>query len=457
MDTNYSFTGGYPTPETIAAAYDDADYSRAVQCYKYFFAAVSGRTIVRGNIAVGVKPNGPFGLMDATAAQEGLTLNCDTPYGPIMVDLSDSPFVVEIPPGPIMGVIMDIDQRWIADLGIPGPDGDKGGRFFVVPPGWTGDLPSEGYHFAHPNSYLVHVGVRAVPVGGDWDRARTLVHSVNVRPYGDTQSSTSTWVDVPAQDTSPNSVQGTFDYWIALDDIIQNQPPLAMHHPFYGELAALGMEKGKIFSPDQRLKAILTRAAHDADAQMRVQSLADRRPDRIAWPDRRWEWVTLRPDSAHFETENYIDTVAREVWFYQAIGTSPVMFRRAGGAGMAYWFGAHDVEGDYLRGENHYTLTIPQPVPAQLFWSVTVYDAQTRSQLVNEQGKVALRSLFELSEWKDEDSVELHFAPECPEGAQGRWIQTVPGHGWFTYLRIYGPAEEVFDDDWRPGDYVRVL
>jgi hypothetical protein len=109
-----------------------------------------------------------------------------------------------------------------------------------------------------------------------------------------------------------------------------------------------------------------------------------------------------------------------------------------------------DGAGDYLGGLT-YKRTVPLPVPAALFWSVTVYDAHTRSEVDAPQGQAALRSLFEdLS--GDGGSVELFFGPEQPAGADGRWIQTLPGRGWFTYFRIYGPGATAFDGSWKPGD-----
>ena len=74
------------------------------------------------------------------------------------------------------------------------------------------------------------------------------------------------------------------------------------------------------------------------------------------------------------------------------------MFNRSAGAGSLYWLGARDASGAFLDGGKTYKLSIPQPAPGKLFWSVTAYDAQTRSQVQTEQGKAALRSLFELKE-----------------------------------------------------------
>src|SRR5262249_45337057 len=146
-----------------------------------------------------------------------------------------------------------------------------------------------------------------------------------------------------------------------------------------------------------------------------------------------------------------------EVWFYQAIGASPAMFRRKPGSGSLYWLGLRDNAGAYLDGGKTYRLTVPQPVPGKLFWSVTAYDAETRSQVQTDQGKAALRSLFELKDKAGENSVDLYFGPNAPAGKEGQWIKTNPGKGWFGYFRIYGPEQAAFDGSWKPGDFEEVV
>jgi hypothetical protein len=84
---------------------------------------------------------------------------------------------------------------------------------------------------------------------------------------------------------------------------------------------------------------------------------------------------------------------------------------------------------------------------------VTVYDAETRSQVQTDQGHAALRSMFELKDKVDAKSVDLYFGPKAPEGKEGQWIQTIPGKGWFVYFRIYGPEQPTFDGTWKPGDF----
>jgi hypothetical protein len=164
--------------------------------------------------------------------------------------------------------------------------------------------------------------------------------------------------------------------------------------------------------------------------------------------------VGLTPGSAQFETASGgMDLESRDRWFAQAIVTSPAMFRRTIGAGSLYWLGYRDAQGAYLDGGKTYRLSVPLPAPAGLFWSVTVYDAATRSEIQTPQAKAALRSLFELADTGGETSVDLYFGPAAPPGQEGRWIRTLPEKGWFAYFRIYGPQGPAFDGSWKPGDF----
>lgn len=450
------FPGGFPIGSAVAGAYDRADVNRAVACYRYFFPTVSGAMIARGTLAVGVEYNRVFGTLDTRPGQVGFTLNSDTPYGPMLLDLSVGPLVVEIPEGPIIAAVLALDQRWVADMGLPGPDAGKGGRYLLLPPGYDGEVP-DGYFVARSSTFHVVGGVRSIPIGGDVSAALHLLTTVKVHPLDPTTPwEEPTWIDLTGkpQDTTPITVERTLDFWQVLHEYVQSEPALVESRAAYGDLAALGIEKGKPFEPDDRLQRILVAAAEEGNDQMRVQSFADRRPDRVVWPDRQWEWVTLRPENGFFQTPSFTDTVAREVWFFQAIATSPAMFRRQAGFGSLYWFAAKDDRGVYLDGGRDYRLEVPLPVPAGLFWSVTVYDAETRSQIQTDQDHAALRSLFELRDLPGEGTATLRFGPEPPTDDAGHWIRTIPGRGWFVYFRVYGPQTPVFDGSWRPGDFI---
>ncbi|WP_227985018.1 DUF1214 domain-containing protein [Nocardia spumae] len=107
-------------------------------------------------------------------------------------------------------------------------------------------------------------------------------------------------------------------------------------------------------------------------------------------------------------------------------------------------------------GAHSYRLTVPQPVPGKLFWSVTVYDARTRSQIRTEQNRAVLTSLFDFDAEAGANSIDLLFGPTAPADGEQHWIQTLPDTGWFVYFRIYGPEAAAFDHSWKPSDFERI-
>lgn len=452
----YKFDQGYPTAETSARAQDNADLQRALVAYRFWYPTVSVEGIFNGNRAVGINDNEAMGGAAAGPRQIGFTLNSDTPYGSATLDVSKGPIVVELPPGAYIGLVNDHNQGWVLDMGLPGPDAGKGGKHLIVGPDYRGKIP-KGYLVGRTPTYKNLLAVRALPVGGDQDKALKALEAIKVYPLADPKQRLK-FVDTTTMDLDSTSLkwEDNIQFWQKLNDIIQQEPVVEKFLPMYGLLQALGIEKDKDFKPDDRMKAILEKAAKNGRDQLLVSAFDSGRADKIAWPDRKWEWVGLVPGSAQFETPAGVDLEARDRWFAQAIVTSPAMFRRTAGAGSLYWLGARDATGAWLDGGKTYKLSIPQPVPGKLFWSVTAYDAQTRSEVQTDQGKAALRSLFELKDVKGSDAVDLYFGPTAPQGQEGRWIKTVPGRGWFAYIRIYGPDKPAFDGTWKPADFVEV-
>jgi len=99
-------------------------------------------------------------------------------------------------------------------------------------------------------------------------------------------------------------------------------------------------------------------------------------------------------------------------------------------------------------------VTQPPNVPAAVFWPFTVYDNRTRSMLDTPQRYPRSSSHSYPSPTADanaDGSTAIYFGPTQLAGVKrGNWIQTMPGKGWFTTLRLYNPLESLFDETWRP-------
>ena len=112
-------------------------------------------------------------------------------------------------------------------------------------------------------------------------------------------------------------------------------------------------------------------------------------------------------------------------------------------------------DGNWLAGGESYTLHISANPPAEQFWSVAVYSWDTRTLIDNEQKRAAQSSRQDLIKNAD-GSIDLYYGPTAPKGKEKNWVQTIPGQGWWVYLRFYAPTKAYFDKSWSMGDFEKL-
>jgi hypothetical protein len=97
-------------------------------------------------------------------------------------------------------------------------------------------------------------------------------------------------------------------------------------------------------------------------------------------------------------------------------------------------------------------LYLPKNIPAKRFWSAIVYATQTRSMLQTDPRFPSVSSQNKDVKVNGDGLVDLYFGPKAPEGMENKWVQTIPGKGWFRILRLFGPLEPLFKQTWGPGE-----
>jgi hypothetical protein len=151
---------------------------------------------------------------------------------------------------------------------------------------------------------------------------------------------------------------------------------------------------------------------------------------------------------------------SRAAFYYGYTLDSPGMIMRLREVGSQYLMAFLDANNKVLDGGKTYTVNLPKNIPAKNFWSFTLYDNQTRSMLATPQRypRAGSQSYPSPAAKPNADgSTTVYFGPEKPAGVdRGNWIQTMPGKGWFTILRLYGPMESFFTREWQLSEIMPV-
>ena len=121
-----------------------------------------------------------------------------------------------------------------------------------------------------------------------------------------------------------------------------------------------------------------------------------------------------------------------------------------------YVFAATDRDCNELDGGKNYKLHFPPNVPANDFWTLAVYDSQTRTLLRTRETGPIKNSRRDNVAMCTDGSIDLYYGPNAPAGKEANWTKTVPGRGWYAILRLYGPKQAWFDKTWRPGEFALV-
>lgn len=454
----FEFFDGLPSPESARLAFDHLDFLRAVEAFLVGVPAASIEAMRRGMIDLGLDSPNKCALFDELLDSNPLFLtgNTDTVYASVVFDLGrDGPMVVEIPPHCGPGTVNDAWFRFVIDMGAPGPDRGQGGKYLILPPDHDGDVP-DGYFTATSPSYANWLILRGFLVDGS-PAASSAMFREGLRVYPLSQVDDPPAMEfVSASRSTVNTIHSNdVTFYDELYAVIDREPLSVIDAEFRGLLSSLGIRKGHPFEPDERMQAIFAEAAAVANATARAIAFQPRDPEvyiygeESAWKtgfvggDYRW----LVDDGAGGRNLD-----ARTLFFYVATVNTPAMAWKMVGVGSQYALANRDADGNYLDGSKAYRLHLPADPPAKDFWSIVVYDPQTRSELQTDQPFPSKNGARDELHENADGSIDLYFGPTPPAEYESNWIQTVAGKGWFTLLRLYGPLEPWFDQTWRPGE-----
>jgi hypothetical protein len=468
-----------PTHETARTLRDELLFQRATQTYLWALPLINTLGMKDGSEKVfGAGYNIlPIWKKRLDAKTLVTTPNSDVIYAMSYVDLGkDGPLVFEAPHN-LQGILLDFWQRpipvdggkFFGDLGFFGPDEGEGGKFLLLPPGYVGEVPKDCFAY-RSRTNNVFIFLRSFyQDANNLTPAVALVERSAIYPlHGKIAPRPMQFPDasgVPAN-MLPVSDGSVFDQ---LKQLIDSEGAELADPDWFGMLAAIGIVKGQKFAPDANTRTILDRAAKTAYKMSRVVGFEDTAsglPLRV-YPDRNWlnpfsDGTPERPagekDTAWRNISGaypYLALDARIWMFTDYYSLSPGMISQIPGKGAKYMIAFRDGADTPLSGASNYRVTLPANIPAAMFWSVTLYEAENASGLANGQPFPSFGSRDKPTQNAD-GSTDLYLGPKAPAGKDGNWLATVPDKGYFAILRLYGPTEAAIDKSWKPSDIEKV-
>ena len=242
------------------------------------------------------------------------------------------------------------------------------------------------------------------------------------------------------------------DLWHTIDKMIQLEPVQERDLAMMGLAKTIGIEKGTEFAPTEAEIAILLRAQDTARAMMIAMGFDSQKEGIATYEGLQWE-SAFQTESPYFDGQGHTETHERAAFTYQAMTGAISMVAKMVGKGSQYQLAAKDSSGAFFDGANTYQLTIPANVPVNNYWSISIYDTETRSLIENGTPISSTGSHLEIDKSED-GTVDLFFGPSKPEGVkEENFVLTKNGEGWFAYFRFYGPEQAFFDKTWQPNDF----
>jgi hypothetical protein len=387
-----------------------------------------------------------------------LTPNPDSIYlMPFINTKTVGPMVLEVPAaheGVINGNICDAWQSALQDVGPSGFDQGRGGKYAILPPGYTGKVPA-GFITVQSDTYQVFALMRSIPRSSseaDIDRAVAYGKQIRLYPLSEAASPAPTMfvdaADVVFDATIPYDVR----FFESLSRFIQIEPWLSRDKVMINQLKSMGIEKGKPFDPDPATRQILAEAA--VEAQVLLDARLEAAFSNPFYENTRWALPASR-ELSEGNANFFMDPNSYPIDERGMVYSLGFISIKHLGEGQFYLMTIGDKRGRPLEGSRSYRLSIPPDVPVRQYWSVVAYDRTTHT-LFRNTTRTSRSSLDPELQTNPDGSVDIYLGAKVLVGKESNWIPTPAGGTFELLFRFYGPDKALFDKTWKLPDIERI-
>jgi hypothetical protein len=452
---DFKLDHSFPAVGEADKIYDLMDHQRAAQLYLWALP-LAGMT----RWQMGYEQNHPDykdnALVSITTfnARRGLlTSNETTEYLFGSSNTRNEAVIVDVPAGTIVGMPVDMWQQVPADYGVFGPNAGRGGVHIIIGP----NTPAETIPEPADNQTIHHIDTDRVwhvfRVIGTPEEVKKMKGKIMI--YNAGQKPANKIIDTGEKFAAMYQPRG-LAFWELVHESINREVVQERDRFFMYWLKGLGIEKGKPFKPTERQKKILEDGSKVGEMMAKALVFNDRMEGVLRQNNWRMilggDWGDGMKYSQRMKYYDIFDPRAR--YTYEAMTASPSMTVPVPGKAQAYIGKFEDENDERLKGGQNYVIRINGPVPAEIFWSVVIYDTDTRCLIDNRKGaasgKATVGSKIPGLRENADGSYYILLGPDAPpKGWEANYVQTLPGRGWFPYMRAYGAKAEFFNGQYK--------
>lgn len=357
-------------------------------------------------------------------AKDMPTANNDTLYMSAVVKL-DQPWILSVPDTHDRYYVVNVFNMWQELEHYVGrrTTGTKAGRYALVPPGWTGELPKDVKRLDVSTSKVWLWGRLHILQGEPKEPVLALQKGFSITPLKEGPTTATAEALAPLPSIAGDEL-GFFKHLAyALKDNTIKPQDVAL----FGQYARIGLTEDG-FDPSKLSPAARRGFLRGlADAPMvAASSLASATASRDGW--------TWASDLDNFGV-NYA---------LRAMVAGPYL--GANGLREAlYPLRTTDADGNALSGANRYEVRFDKEPPVGAFWSLTMYDDADKMLVANPIDRFKVGSDTPGLKRSPDGAITIPVQAEAPAGeAAANWLPAPKGK-FYLLLRLYQPSEEILD------------
>jgi hypothetical protein len=374
-----------------------------------------------------------------------MTPNNDTPYSWAILNLTDEPVILEVPPVPDRYYSFQFIDLYTYNFNYVGTrtTGDKAGRYLIAGPEWKATDTIKGINkiITSETNLVTLLGRTELKiVKGDIENVKKIQSGFKLIPlheYTKQPAPAHKEYALPFPKWNPAVVDNA-SFIGLFNNLLQYCPVNPVETELRKRFSLIGIEPGKGFD-----SASYSAAELEAINQGVENSAKELREgtDKIGN-------ATDLFGTREMLNANYMN---------RALGAAAGLFGNT--KDEAIYIGTRsDSSGKFLSGKNKYTITFKkgQTPPDKYFWSVTIYELPGRGLVNNPINRYSIGNRTTGLKYEKNGDLKIYIQNTSPgKGEDSNWLPA-PAGSFYYLIRIYGPEQAIIDGSWKAPQPVQI-